>query len=313
MKKILAILLFAVILAGGARAFETTGTGRTGAQLLRMNMSARSLALGGGGLAVLSGLDAFCLNPAGLAHVEHMEITFSHNEMFGDVRAEYLAFAKKYFGMIFGLDLRGITFTMDERDNTGLETGESLHFYNIAGSFGVGLPVSENMFLGGSVSGIYEHTGLDGYDDLNWGFNGGIKIMLMDQRIKLAASVRNASTTRIGYTELRDFPMPLTANAGISYTFRNGEMKDKLVLTADIEGYWEQTYTPSGGVEYLWTDWLSVRAGYRHKENYDVMDCISFGFGVREKIKKLDGHLDYAYAPYGDMGATHRISYGLSW
>jgi len=251
MKKILAILLFAVILAGGARAFETTGTGRTGAQLLRMNMSARSLALGGGGLAVLSGLDAFCLNPAGLAQVEHMEITFSHNEMFGDVRAEYLAFAKKYFGMIFGLDLRGITFTMDERDNTGLETGESLHFYNIAGSFGVGLPVSENMFLGGSVSGIYEHTGLDGYDDLNWGFNGGIKIMLMDQRIKLAASVRNASTTRIGYTELRDFPMPLTANAGISYTFRNGEMKDKLVLTADIEGYWEQTYTPSGGVEYL--------------------------------------------------------------
>ena len=107
--------------------------------------------------------------------------------------------------------------------------------------------------------------------------------------------------------------MPLTANAGISYTFRNGEMKDKLILAADIEGYWEQSYTLSGGVEYLWTDWLSLRVGYRHKEDYDLLDCISFGFGVREKIKKLDGHLDYAYAPYGDMGATHRISYGLSW
>jgi len=313
MKKILAILLFTVMLAGVASAFENTGTGRTGAQLLRMNMSAHSLALGGGGMASLTGLDAFSINPAGLAQVDHMEASFSHNEMFSDVRAEYLAFAKKYFGMVFGVDLRGITFSIDERDNTGLETGESIRFYNVAGSFGVGIPVSKNFFIGGSVSGIYENAGCEGYDDFNWGVNGGLKIMLMDEQVKLAASVRNVSTSRIGYTGLRDFPMPLTGNVGLSYTFRNGEMKDKLVLVADIEGYWEQKYTPSAGIEYLWTDWLSVRAGYRHRENYDIMDCISFGFGVREKIKKINGHLDYAYAPYGDLGATHRISYGLSW
>jgi len=314
MKKYLAIILFTALIGASAHAFETTGTGRTGAQLLRLNMSARSLALGGGGISLLSGLESFSMNPAGMADVDHYELFFSHNELYGDVRAEYIAFAKRHFGMVFAVSLKGFYLSVDEIDNTGLATGETIHYYNAAGSFGIGVPVSENMMIGAGITGIYQDGGYDGYTAFNYGFNGGIKISLMDKRIKVAASVRNASTDRISMKEnSADFPMPLVGNAGISYTFRNHELRDKLILTADAEGYWEKSVTLSGGVEYLWTDWLFLRAGYRHKENYEIVDCISFGFGVRETIKKLTGHLDYAYTPYGDMGAAHRISYGLNW
>ena len=289
--------------------------GRTGSQLLRLNMSARSIALGGGGIAIADHIDSMSMNPAGIADVEIREIMLSHQEMFDDVRAEYVAYTQRFFGIAVGMDLRGFYFGMDEYDSAGAETGKTLSVYNIAGSFGIGLPLGENIKLGASLTGLYEYYGDDVSDDINWGVNGGFRADLLDGRLSAGASFRNASNERVGFIdeENRSYPMPLLYNAGLAYRFKNSNFQDIVIVCLDTEIYWDRKMVPSAGVEYYPKEWFVLRTGYRHNEEYDEMDNFSFGFGLTETIKNVSGTLDYAYSVYGDLGATHKIAYTIRW
>lgn len=60
------------------------------------------------------------------------------------------------------------------------------------------------------------------------------------------------------------------------------------------------------GAEWWMQDTIALRAGY--KTNQDIGPGWSAGLGF--KFQRIC--LDYAYAPYGDLGNTHRISLGMN-
>ena len=295
---------------------EETWTGRTGGDLLMVNPSTTSMALGGGYFEGIKGVETTSVNPAGLTGIKRREVSFSHVEMFDGFRVEYLGYAQKFKFLYISLDTKGYFYKIDKIDSSEVEQGEST-IYSIAPSAGVAMKI-KNLSIGFSTTVLYENFGeIDGekVELLNYAFNGGVQMDLFDERIKIGGSVRNISNADLSaYENTGRTPMPLTGNAGISYIFKNAALKNKLIISANIEIPYDKEYVPIFSAEYMVRDWLKLRGGYRLNEDYeDELHNISFGLGIYESIKKIDGSLEYAYYSFGELGGTHRISYSINW
>jgi hypothetical protein len=91
------IVVPALVVCSAAPAFagseERKGTG--GALELRMPVGPRGVALGGSVVSDASGIDALFWNPAGLATIEGTEATFTHTQLFADMKLNYAAIGTK--------------------------------------------------------------------------------------------------------------------------------------------------------------------------------------------------------------------------
>ena len=67
-------------------------SGTTGAQILEITPDARSLGMGGAYTAVANDGGAAFYNPAGLAAVNHTEISLSRNQLFENIEQAYLGY-----------------------------------------------------------------------------------------------------------------------------------------------------------------------------------------------------------------------------
>ena len=64
------------------------------------------------------------------------------------------------------------------------------------------------------------------------------------------------------------------------------------------------------GAEYLFADFLALRAGYRF--NYEEGN-VSLGFGLTPSIGNLEARVDYSYVQYDFLEAPHRFSLTLAY
>ena len=90
----LAVLAVSVVV-GAAGAGSTNRTGTSGAPELRLMVGARSVALAGADLAMVSGVEALFYNPAGIVGTANKtEVTFSSTRYIADTRINYAAVAQ---------------------------------------------------------------------------------------------------------------------------------------------------------------------------------------------------------------------------
>lgn len=296
---------------------EETWIGRTGAQILRINPSTQSMALGGGFIAKVSGVKSNTLNPAGITGIKRREVAFSHVEMFEGMRVEYLGYGQKYKSLYFVIDTKGYMDSITARDSEGDKAGEK-SVYAVAPSLGLGIKMMEHLKIGVSATGFYQSYETVNNKDLNlflWAFNAGFQLSIYHDTVNIGATARNLSSSNASlYSDSSKTPMPLIGNAGVSYTYKDENLNDKVIVSADIEIPYEKAYVPSMGVEYIVKNWLSLRGGYRLNEDYeDTMSNLTFGLTIEESVKEIYGSLDYAYYSYEDLGSTHRVSYSIKW
>ena len=118
----------------------------------------------------------------------------------------------------------------------------------------------------------------------------------------------------------QDFPMPITFKVGIAMTAYSAAHQE--VLTA-----LEFNHPPDGaeranlGFEYLFKQFeprmrLAVRGGYRLNRD---LEGLTFGFGTRFPFVPMGlaqrssiANVDYAYSDMGRLGASHKVTVGLS-
>ena len=93
--------------------------------------------------------------------------------------------------------------------------------------------------------------------------------------------------------------MPFIIKGGLA--FRQGS----LTLAMDIVKPTDNKLYFCGGVEWWIKDIIALRAGY--KSNEDIGTDLTIGIG----FKKDKIQFDYAYVPYGELGSTHRVSFGM--
>lgn len=312
--------LFAAILALGppayCRAADSQGTAPF--NFIFMDAGARPAALGGAYAAAATDADALLYNPAGLGALEKHGATFMHSQYFQGVTQEYGAFAYKigaqdewnqfrFRGLKdtasqgWGLMINQLSFGKIQRTTLSNPDGSDLDGFGIrdwAAAFGYGREVAKGLSVGGAVKGFYET--IDRTKAFAPAVDAGLLYRLGAIPLSVGAAVQNVGPQARFNRDKVD--LPLNVRAGLAYRW-----VEEGLFVFDVNRPKDGGLTLHAGAEYEAFKRLAVRAGYNGRN--DAGSGVTLGFGVLFP----GASLDYAFAPFGDLGIAHRISLSLHW
>ncbi len=276
--------------------------GSTTAQFLKLGIGAKSAAMGNAVTSINNGTDAIYWNPANLIYIDKKELSFSHAIWFEDVNYEWLSFAlpTTEYG-VFGFGLQYVSYgSIDKVDNTNTSDG----------SFS---PLDMALYLSYANS----------YDRLNFGLNLkyiyskieesasaialdlGATYKLYNDKTFIGAALTNLGTSMKFNKESEE--LPLLFKIGASHY-----LLDEWLVSLDLNFPKDNEFYFNFGTQYsieIADDLnFALRVGYEGR-NKDIpgFNWINLGFG----FEYLDYKFDYAFVPYGDIGMTHRFSFGI--
>ena len=298
---ICAILLIAM---AGMAAEEDVGTAAL--PFLRLAVGARALALGEAFAADALGAEAAVLNPALLSKNRRHSVTFTHDEYLADLTFEFGAYAMPLAGGEAGsvaFSVRYLSYgTLQGYDEFGVPTDEF-----VAGDLAAGVSYGVALFegLGAGATINYVYSRIDDATASTISFDVGLSYQPLN-RLRFGLIATNLGPD-VRYVSLES-PLPTTLRLGAA-----GEIIDfpghRISLLADgIYPVYDEPYG-AFGLEYTLYDLVSLRGGYRLGH-----DTATFSFGAGFQFALWGSvllNLDYAYADYGDLDATHLFTLGL--
>ncbi|MEW6620198.1 MAG: PorV/PorQ family protein [bacterium] len=301
-KSIILSLCFLIILP--------VGVFGAGAAFLKMDVGARPQALGGAYTALADDVTSIYWNPAGLARINQPEFNFMHNEWFEGINYEFVGVAYPVEDLTFATSVTYLY--MDEikeilRDTQGYgngrywETGKLFTAENMALSLAFAQAIEENLFMGVNFKYIYETI----EDTSASGFAVDLGILTKpSNKLGLGFVICNVGPKMKFIKD--EFALPLTYRAGISY-----QLGRNFNISFDIKKIKDEKIDFCAGIESWFGEWLALR--FSGKTNSDnklgkfkgLSTGMSAGCGFKLGNSVL---VDYAYAPYGDLGDTHKLS-----
>ena len=289
-------------------AFTDDARGLAAAQFLKVPPSARFAALGGCGLA-LRGPDSFFLNPAGAAASKpgSSAASASYEALLGGASRTGLVFSRGSSAGVFSAGLLYNDAAPGEKlDGAGSGPGDGFAAYDAAagagwarscgwGDFGINMKYIK--------SRLAEASGASAALDA-----GFIVRAVPPSRTELALALRNFGPPLKLGSEKAPLPSELAGGLRWKYSsflniFFEGRLPSDHSPFVALAGEWLLPYAADSG--------LALRAGlnFRNYSDHGFMGTFAGGFGL-----KFGGlTLDYAFAPYGDLGAAHRLTAGWAW
>ncbi|MDE2292347.1 MAG: PorV/PorQ family protein [Elusimicrobia bacterium] len=316
--EVLAALLLALALCplrAGATGgdFSSHAAGTAGSEFLNIDVDARGMAMGGAYSALTDDAYAMYWNPAGLSLVPRAAAGAMHDEYVAGIRYEYLAYAQRINddsvlgGAVRYLDAGSI-------DNTDLNG-------NVLGTFrprdyvyeiGWGQSITDltdaerDISLGVSMRLL--HSDLVAQAD-GWGGDIGIQAHYSDTYMPFNFSAVFQNFGRGQKFDTTRNILPFQGKLGAS-------LKPRSFLTLSVDGIMpvdEQPYAAVGAelaVESTAKAQAFLRAGYNSRTAFSGLTGVR-GVTAGAGFKLGDFEVDYAFAPMGILGDTHRV--GLSW
>ncbi len=294
------------------------GAGSTTANFLKIGMGARAAGMGDAFMAVADDSLSVYWNPAGMMLLRGTDISLTHAEWMEGVKHEFLTFAtrrKNEGAMGFSLTYLGVTpyaSTLETPTGEYAGTGEDVSARDLAFSLafaqrlGFWFPGKTMNKLMVGLKGNLVNQHLDDGGSTGLSFDLGGLYEIRRGRTYAALTVSNVGSRMSGRSQ------PLAVTVGASHKLRKLAMKkDSLVIAIAAPYYNDTSFRFNIGAEYVarfgQTD-AALRAGYR--TGYDLNGtagvCVGMGF-VRHQ-PTFDLGLDYALAPYGELGLTHRVT-----
>jgi long-subunit fatty acid transport protein len=268
----------------------------TGAAFLKIPVGPRVCGTGEAAVAYIDDASALFYNPAGLANVPTFDLLFAHNQWLLDMNHEYVAgvygseglgkfgLAFDYWGSgaIQGINIRGETIP-----------GYTVSAADWSLNFGYGRSISD-FSVGLGLKFIHEQH--ESLSTSAWALDAGAMYKTPLKGLKAGLSVANIGTKAKLYRE--SYSLPLQGRLGWRYDIGIiGVTQDFILSEAEKPGI-------AAGVECRPVQLLALRLGYRTGSDVDGFSGLRAGLGV-------SWHgigVDYAFAPYGKLGASHRIS-----
>jgi len=268
----------------------------TGAAFLKIPVGPRVCATGEAAVAYIDDASALYYNPAGLAHVRVFDLLFAHNQWFLDMNHEYV-------GGAFGSEELGKFGLAFDYWGSGSIQGVNVRGETIPGYVFSAADWSLNFGYGKSISDISFGLGLkfihQQHESLStsaWAFDAGAMYKTPLEGLKAGVSVANIGTKPKLYQE--SYSLPLQARLGWRYDYSIvGVTQDFILSETEKPGI-------AVGAECRPVRVLALRVGYRTGSDYDGFSGLRAGLGVSWQGIGVD----YAFAPYGKLGASHRIS-----
>ena len=266
------------------------------------NLSARAAALGTAFVGVADDASALFSNPAGLAVLKRGELAIHNNYWLTDTlqATAVIGMPTLHWGGI-GVAIGYLDFgTYQGRDELGSLYGiYSAHRLELQGGWGIG--VLPGLSVGVALRGGQETLENRSYSSFAYNI-GALAVPLGD--LKVGLTYANAGWfTPAGNTAS-------AFNIGGSYNFR---LDSSTHLLAALSGSIEPDAVSyvQAGMEACFLSTFFVRAGYQTAltdNQYGGFAGLTLGGGISWN----DFNLDYAYLPYGDLGASNHFSLGYS-
>ncbi len=287
--------------------------GTSSAAFLKIPVGARPVAMGEAFTAVADDLNALYWNPAGMAGLERATVGATHQEAYEGINHEFAGFIQPRPGArAWGLSLIILNVPADlERRSGASEGGLALgQITSPEGTFGAtdsAVGASYAMRTSGGDVGatvrwirqtIDNVSGNTGALDLGWRRDEVIP------NLSLGAALHNLGpgiTLRQSY-----YPLPLTGRVGAAYRVK--PLRATLAMDASVVRDDFPIFAWGGEVGI--TENIFWRAGYRYRWYGNPLGALS-GFRTGLGFVYKGFSIDYAVAPFGELGNSHRIS--LAW
>jgi len=298
-------LILLLMGAGAPGAAADDATESVSGKILQVGVGARAVGMGESQVAVSDDVYSLYWNPAGLARLGQSQITLMHNAWFGQINSEYLAYAQPTAQGGFGIGLNYINFGTFQKygidsNNYPVPLDEQFSPFTLVTTFGYAQTLSPMFSAGANLKLVSESV--DTYNNLTMALDLGMQALKVWNNLDLGLMVQNAGLPIQGYS------LPLNIKAGAAYSLLPATDKSKLLAAVDFNMPipTSQPYYVNAGMEYWLANTVALRAGYKVSQlnGLGQLSGLTAGLGVRV----LDYTLDYAYADYGVLGMTHRVS-----
>lgn len=310
-------------------AFGNDRAGTSGFQFLKIPVDARAAALGETVAANAFDASSLYWNPALAAQVEGMQIGFSHTEYFADVSVDYLAavYHLQRFGLTIGLSAQ--TLNSGDMDVTTEfqqgGTGETFRFMDVAAGLTVAQELTDLFSYG--VTAKWIHESVAGLTANSAVMDLGVFYRVGDTGAQMAVAIRNfgldaalqgsIERTVLGGSgvevedEFESMTPPTMFSLGLTYNLLRNHPSSRLMVSGQLNNPNDNAENFNVGAEYIWSDLLLLRAGYRF--GVEEFDLPSFGVGIHlPSVSGLRPRFDYGFNRLEKLGAVHRLGLNLS-
>ena len=293
----IATALVAVLSSAPAHATQA------GFAFLEIPAGARASAMGGAYASVAQGVEAAFWNPASLSGVKGLQMTGTHYELVGGLRAAQFAVAGTVYGGGLSGSVRALySEPIPERDALGNLVG-TFGSHDLEMAVGYGYDLSGGFDVGATFQLVRER--IANTSATTYAFNAGMTWEPPPfDGVRLSGSVHNLGpSTKFVFDNIEGEPvnLPYAMHTGISYARPFGR---NWVARGALEGRLVRGRAGLGliGAEVSTLGGFALRGGYRVN---DDAQGFSFGAGVAANALMID----YAYLPLEfELGDSHRVS-----
>lgn len=332
------IFLFAIgvgLLSGTTFAGSDSKAGAAGAQELLIPVGAKMIALGGGNLSTVSGVEAMYWNPAGVSSMTgNTEVTFFNGDNIGGIKTSYFAGAFNFGDVgVFSFSIKTLDFgdipVTTETATSG--TGESFSPTYITTSVGYSNALTDRIKVGvtlnlisekiirTSATGVAIDAGLQ-YNNLANinGLSFGVVLKNLGPSMKfdgpdmlrIAAEPGSSRGPQLHKIDAATFELPSLFQIGFGYvTSFDGINSIAVGGLFENNNYSLDTYRAS--VEYSFDNLIFVRGSYiltPGSESAQNLYGLSFGGGLNYELPGLFRiGVDYAYRDSQYFGGLNQI------
>jgi len=294
------ILVLALLAAAAPARADKGAAGAQPFSFLGLDSSARAAAMGGAYTALAADANALQYNPAGLGLLRENEVSFMHNLYFGTATQDHLSAAVRPG---FGVSADMLNYGKLTRTTYASPDGTLGQFSIVDTALSAGYGRAFGALAVGAAAKLLRETN-DGVAGQAVAGDAGFLYEIPGVRgLRFGAAAQNLGN-KVHFQSGRE-TLPATGRAGAAWSFAAFGQENALSVDAVKVG--TDKARLSAGAETVAGGSLALRVGYTTRNDAGL--GVTAGVGWRGQ----NWSVDYAIAPYGDLGLTHRVGVGLRW
>jgi opacity protein-like surface antigen len=319
--------------------FETNVSkrGTVAAPFLTISQGARATGMGSAFVAVADDPSAIFWNAAGLARLKQNGFVVEHTEWIADLKYNFGA-AALTLGDYGTIGVSFISSDYGEMNVTTIEepngTGETFNVSDVSVSIAWAINLTDNFSIGFNPKVVYQS--IWNMSDFAMAIDMGVLYNTPFQGITLGMSITNfgskmnlnGNTGVVLYDpdeettgnngripaelETDDWDLPLGFKVGVSYNALN-TVDHKLIIGMDASHPNNDYESLNIGGEYVFSDILSIRGGYKSLFLDDNEESFTLGAGFRQNLMgNINLVFNYSYSDFGRLSDVQKFSVGVN-
>ena len=294
-------------------------SGTSGYQFLKINVDARSAAMGGSNVADAMDAASLYLNPALAVQMDQSQLYIGHTSYFADIDLNFASYVHKVRNFAFGASLMYLDSgeMIETNEFNPFGTGRTFRTVHMAAGLTFAQELTTLFSYGVSLKYLDER--IEEIQAQTFVVDVGFFYRVGDSGLRFAIGLNNfgldatpeGETIRrtlegdIIETEFEDISPPTTFSIGTAYDAYESD-NIKILVTGQVTNPSDNAERFSLGSEMTYLNQFFLRTGYEF--GVDEAKLPSFGVGFKIPFGKYGVAMDYGFSTRDRLGSLHRIA-----